>query len=274
VKADVVAAGNTGHAATPAPSGEAPAGVMSEAAPSAQDPAAVLPAAGAVARQELTRLQRTVARRMAESKATAPDFVLTIEVDMSEAVALRGQLKRVASEGQAVPSYNDLVIRAAALALRDFSVVNGSYRDGGFELHSRINIGMAVAAEDALVVPTVFDADQKALGQIAAETRALAERVREGTVTPPELSGGTFTVSNLGMFGIRRFAAIINPPQAAILAVGEMVRAPVVRDGEIRVATVMELTLSCDHRILYGAVAAQFLGAIRERLERPLSLAL
>jgi pyruvate dehydrogenase E2 component (dihydrolipoamide acetyltransferase) len=228
---------------------------------------------GDVEQVELTRLQRTVARRMAESKATAPDFVMTVEVDMEDAVQLRGQLKAAAGDGPA-PSFNDFVIKASALALRDFPRANGAYRDGQFELYSRVNIGVAVAGQDALVVPTVFDADKKSLGVIAEESRRLAERVREGKITPPELSAGTFTISNLGMYGIRRFVAVINPPQAAILAVGELTPRPVVRDGEIVARAMMELTLSCDHRILYGSDAAEFLGRIRENLETPLRLVL
>jgi pyruvate dehydrogenase E2 component (dihydrolipoamide acetyltransferase) len=228
---------------------------------------------GEVTHQDLTRLQQTVARRMAESKATAPDFVITVEVDMDAAVELRKQLKAAAGDDPA-PSFNDFVIKASALALRDFPRANGAYRDGRFELYDRVNVGVAVAGQDALVVPTLFDADRKGLGTIARESRVLAERVRKGAITPPELSAGTFTVSNLGMYGIKRFVAVINPPQAAILAVGEMTPRPVVRDGEVRVSTVMELTLSCDHRILYGADAAQFLARIREYLENPLKLAL
>jgi pyruvate dehydrogenase E2 component (dihydrolipoamide acetyltransferase) len=223
--------------------------------------------------EDLTRLQQTVARRMAESKATAPEFVMTCEVDMEEAVAFRGQLKAAAGEDPA-PSFNDFVVKASALALREFPRANGAYRDGKFELYSRVNVGIAVAGQDALIVPTVFDADRKSLGEIARDARTVAERVRAGAITPPELSSGTFTVSNLGMFGIARFVAVINPPQAAILAVGEMQPRPVVRDGEIVVRPIMELTLACDHRILYGADAAKFLGRIRERLENPLSLAL
>ena len=222
---------------------------------------------------ELTRLQRTVARRMAESKATAPDFVITLEVDMEEAVEFRKQLKAAAGDSPA-PSFNDFVVKASALALRDFPRANGAYKDGKFELYSRVNVGVAVAGLDALVVPTVFDADRKSLGQIARESRALAERVRAGKITPPELSGGTFTVSNLGMYGIKRFVAVINPPQAAILAVGELTPRPVVHDGEIVPRHILELTLSCDHRILYGSDAAEFLARIREYLEQPLRLAL
>jgi len=228
---------------------------------------------GETAVEDLTRLQQTIARRMAESKATAPEFVITCEVDMEEAVGFRKQLKAAAGDSPA-PSFNDFVVKASALALREFPRANGAYRDGKFELYSRINVGIAVAGQDALIVPTIFDADRKSLGEISRDARALAERVRAGQVTPPELSSGTFSVSNLGMFGIKRFTAVINPPQAAILAVGEMTPRPVVRDGEIAVRSILELTLTCDHRILYGADAAQFLGRIRERLENPLSLAL
>jgi pyruvate dehydrogenase E2 component (dihydrolipoamide acetyltransferase) len=228
---------------------------------------------GEVSHQELTRLQQTVARRMAESKATAPDFTIALEVDMEAAVELRAQLKTAAGDAPA-PSYNDFVVKAAALALREFPRANGAYRDGRFELYSRVNVGIAVAGQDALVVPTVFDADQKSLGAIAREARALAERVRSGAITPPELSAGTFTVSNIGMYGIRRFTPVINPPQAAILAVGELAQRPVVRDGEVVVRHVFELTLVSDHRILYGAEAAAFLARIRELLEQPLRLAL
>jgi pyruvate dehydrogenase E2 component (dihydrolipoamide acetyltransferase) len=173
-----------------------------------------------------------------------------------------------------------MVVKACALALRDHPRANGSYRDGRFELHSRVNVGVAVAvdAEDplhsALVVPTVFDADTKALGEIARETRALVTRVRDGSITPPELSGGTFTVSNLGMFGIRDFTAIINPPQAAILAVGALDLRPVARKRKVSPRHTMTVTLSCDHRILFGADAALFLTRVRELLEEPAALTL
>jgi pyruvate dehydrogenase E2 component (dihydrolipoamide acetyltransferase) len=166
-----------------------------------------------------------------------------------------------------------MVVKACALALREFPRANGSYRDAKFELYGRINVGVAVAAPDALVVPTVFDADRKSLREIARETRALAERVRAGAITPPEISGGTFTVSNLGMFGVTDFTAVINPPQAAILAVGALAPRAVVRDGELVARHTMNVTLACDHRILYGADAAQFLARIRALLERPLALA-
>jgi pyruvate dehydrogenase E2 component (dihydrolipoamide acetyltransferase) len=174
-----------------------------------------------------------------------------------------------------VPSFNDMVVKAAASALREFPRVNGAYRDGKFELYENVNVGIAVAAQDALVVPTVFDADKKSLGQIARDARQVIEKVKEKTVTPPELSGGTFTVSNLGMFGIEQFTAIINPPQAAILTVGKLAKQPAVDDkGKVVARDQMVLTLVCDHRILYGADGAQFLARVKELLEQPLSLAL
>jgi pyruvate dehydrogenase E2 component (dihydrolipoamide acetyltransferase) len=279
VKADVEAAAKGDGMKVEAPAPAEPEAPAPEAEEERKAPPPVVSGdaqtgKGETTTQDLTRLQQTVARRMAESKATAPDFVLNIDVDMEEAVDLRKRLKAAAAEGQPVPSFNDFVVKAAALALVDFPRANGAYRDGKFELYSRVNVGVAVAGQDALVVPTVFDADRKSLGQIAKESRALAERVRAGAITPPELSSGTFTVSNLGMFGIQSFVAVINPPQAAILAVGAMQPTPVVRDGEVVVRNIMRLTLACDHRILYGADAAEFLGRIRERLENPLQLAL
>ena len=224
--------------------------------------------------EELSKLQATIARRMAESKATAPHFYLQAEVDMGRAVEARGRLKAAAREGEVVPSFNDMVVKACALALREYPRANGAYRDGRFELYSRVNVGVAVATPDALVVPTVFDADRKGLRQIASDSRALAQRVRDGQITPPELSGATFTVSNLGMYGIDSFSAVINPPQAALLAVGAIRERPVVRDGELTSSHMMAVNLACDHRILYGAPAAEFLARIRSLLEEPLSLAL
>ncbi|HEX3292685.1 MAG TPA: dihydrolipoamide acetyltransferase family protein [Solirubrobacterales bacterium] len=280
VKADVERALDSGAAAPAAPAASpAPA---APAAPAAA-PAGPTPgvsekpetAKGQVEVVELTKLQQTVARRMAESKATAPHFYLQAEIDMTSAVDGRAKLKASAREGEVVPTFNDMVVKACALALREYPRANGAYRDGKIELYSRINVGVAVAAQDALVVPTVFDADQKGLRRIAAETRALAARVRDGSITPPELSGGTFTVSNLGMYGISNFSAVINTPQAGILAVGEVKAKPVVSDsGEIEARRLMGVTLACDHRILYGADGAEFLARVRELLEEPLGLAL
>jgi pyruvate dehydrogenase E2 component (dihydrolipoamide acetyltransferase) len=224
--------------------------------------------------RELNKLQQTIARRMAESKATAPHFYLTIEIDMGKAVEARAALKEAAPEGGVVPSFNDMVVKACAIALREFPKANGIYRDGRFELYSRVNVGVAVAAPEALVVPTIFDADRKGLRQIATESRAVAARVRDGSVTPPELSGGTFTVTNLGMFGVDAFDAVINMGQAAILSVGAIRDAPVVRDGQVMPGKLMKATIACDHRILYGAEGAEFLARVKALLEEPVALAL
>lgn len=301
VKADVEASSDARIASVPptseptAPTEPAPAATTTSepAAPTEPTIAAATPptvgelasAKGETSIVELSRTQRTIARRMAESKATIPEFTLGLEVDMQRCVELRTELKRLAhapaSDGARTPTYNDMVVKACALALREHPRANGSYRDGRFELHDRVNVGVAVAvdAEDALhsalVVPTIFDADSKSLGEIARETHALAERVRDGSITPPELSGTTFTVSNLGMYGIESFTAIVNPPQAAILAVGSVApRAAVSNDGDLVARHTMTVTLSCDHRILYGADAALFLARIRELLQEPTALAL
>jgi pyruvate dehydrogenase E2 component (dihydrolipoamide acetyltransferase) len=229
-------------------------------------------ARGQVETQELSRLQKTVTRRMAESKATAPDYTLHMEVDLGLCVELRKRLKEVEDPA---PSFNDMVVKACANALRENPRVNGAYRDGRFELYSRVNVGVAVAAQDTLVVPTIHDADKKSLGEIARQARALIAKVRDGKITPPEVSGGTFTVSNLGMYGVDSFSAVINPPQAALLTVGALTKRPVVDDGgRIVAGDRMTLSLVCDHRILYGADGAQFLARVRELLEQPLALAL
>jgi pyruvate dehydrogenase E2 component (dihydrolipoyllysine-residue acetyltransferase) len=281
VKADVErAASSAGDAVAGVPhSGgrrEAASEHMGEAAAAgpAAETASPETAKGQVTYEEPSKLQATIARRMAESKATAPHFYLRAVVDMSRVVEGRRMVKEAADEGDVVPSFNDMVVKACALALREHPRANGAYRDGRFELYSRVNVGVAVAAKDALIVPTVFDADRKGLRQIASESRALAQRVRDGQITPPELSGATFTVSNLGMYGIEGFSAVINPPQAAILAVGAIEERPVARDGQITSAHLMSVDLACDHRILYGAPAAEFLARIRALLEEPLSLAL
>ncbi|MGI8462177.1 MAG: dihydrolipoamide acetyltransferase family protein [Solirubrobacterales bacterium] len=267
VKADVERAGTEG-AVPPVPSG-APAAPTTGARERPET------AKGSVEVIELTKLQTAVARRMAESKATAPHFYLQAEVDMTKAVEARTALKAIAAEGERVPTFNDMVVKACALALRAFPRANGAYRDGRIELYSRVNVGVAVAAQDALVVPTVFDADLKGLRQIGEETRSLASRVRDGTITPPELSGGTFTVSNLGMFGITNFHAVINPPQAGILAVGALERVPAFGEaGEVLARDKMGVTLACDHRILYGADGAEFVRRISNLLSEPLALAL
>jgi pyruvate dehydrogenase E2 component (dihydrolipoamide acetyltransferase) len=251
-------------------SGSGPGGRIVKADIAKQAPARG--AKGVVTTVQPSRTQVQIAQRMAESKATIPDFTLHVEVAMEQAVELRTQLRKAARGGDAVPSYNDMVVKACAVALRENPRANAAYRDGAFELYERVNVGIAVAAHDSLVVPTVFDADRKSLVEIAREARVLAERVRSREVTPAELSGGTFTVSNLGMYGVTGFAAIINPPQAAILSVGELREVPVVRDGQVVPGSRMSIALTCDHRILYGAPAAEFLARIRQLLEQPIYL--
>lgn len=214
-----------------------------------------------------TPTQRTIAQRMAESRSTIPEFTVEIEVRMDAAARLRSDL--AAGHADPVPSFNDLVVAAVARALREHPGLNGGYGDGGTVRWSRVNVGIAVDVEDALLVPTIHDADRKSVFEIARASRRLANRARARTLTAEELSDGTFTVSNLGMLGARRFTAVINPPQAAILAVGEVAERPVAEGGAIVAGLTMEMSLSCDHRVVYGAEAARFLARVRDVLERP-----
>lgn len=218
---------------------------------------------------ELTRTQQLIARRMSESKATIPHFYLRTVIDMDRAVEVRTAFKQEAVENETVPSLNDFVVKAVAIALRRHPRANAAFRDGHFELYPKVNVGIAVATEGALTVPVIRDADHLTLTEISEETRKLAGRVRSGEITPPELAGGTFTVSNLGMFGVTGFDAVINPGQAGILSVGEVAKRPVVTDEGVGSAHQMEVTLACDHRILYGADGAEFLASIRTNLEEP-----
>jgi pyruvate dehydrogenase E2 component (dihydrolipoamide acetyltransferase) len=227
-------------------------------------------AKGTVERHPLSSTQATIARRMLESKATMPEFTVTTDVDVEAAVELRDQIR--ADGVERAPSLGDFVIRASALALREHPRVNGSFHNGELEIYSRVNIGIAVSAEGALFVPTLFDVDGKSLSAIAGEVRALAKRARAGLLTPAEVGGATFTVSNLGMYGVTHFTAVLNPPQAAILAVGSAEQRAVVHDGQIVARRRMTMTLSCDHRILYGADAAAFLASVRANLEHPMRL--
>jgi pyruvate dehydrogenase E2 component (dihydrolipoamide acetyltransferase) len=257
-------------ASSPATAPAAPEPVAADAPAAAPAPSAAESAKGTTTTQDASRIQQLIARRMAEAKATMPEFTLTTDVDMDAAVELRASLKEL-GDGKP-PSYNDFVIKACALALVRHPKANGSYRDTGFELYSRVNIGMAVAAGDALLVPTIFDADKKSVGEIARTTRDLAGKAREGTLTPPELAGGTFSVSNLGMFGVTQFTAVLNPPQAAILAVGRIADRVLAVDGQPAVRPALTLTLSCDHRVVDGARGASFLDALAETIEEPASL--
>jgi pyruvate dehydrogenase E2 component (dihydrolipoamide acetyltransferase) len=220
-----------------------------------------------------TRLQRTIARRMAESKPGAPHFYLERDVDVTALIGLRKELVAASPEGRG-PSVNDLIIRAVALAAAERPDAISRFDGDARVAASGVHVGVAVAVPGGLMVPVVRDADTKRVAQLAAEVGDLARRCRDGTITPPELEGSVITISNLGMFGIDRFAAVINPPEAAILAVGRAKPTAVVLDGEIQVRDVMTVTLSVDHRTLYGAEAATFLGRIAELLEHPGALVL
>ncbi len=218
---------------------------------------------------ELTPTQATIARRIVESATTVPVFTVSTDIDMSTIGALRREAR---DRLEAVPSINDFVVKAVAAVLRELPRFNASWADGKIACHSRINVGVAVATEDALLVPVVFDADRKSIAEIAVETRRLADAARRRALGPEDMSDGTFTVSNLGMFGTRSFHAIIDLPQVAILAVGAVRRAPVEDGGGVTFRDVMTVTLTCDHRVVYGADGAQFLSRLRELLERPLTL--
>ena len=256
------------------PGGRITAEDVEQAAARAGATADADPAAGKgdVRIHELTPTQATIARRMVESATTVPVFTVSADVDVSLVAALRAGAQE---EGGDVPSLNDFVVKAAARTLRELPRFNASYVDCKLELYSRVNVGVAVATADALLVPVVLDADRKSLVQIAGETRRLADAARRRALAPDEMRHGTFTVSNLGMFGVRSFTAIIDPPQTAILAVGGARREPF-EAGPDRVAfrDVMTVTLACDHRVVYGADGARFLSRLRELLERPLALTL
>jgi pyruvate dehydrogenase E2 component (dihydrolipoamide acetyltransferase) len=219
----------------------------------------------------LNRMRKTIARRMTESKATAPHFYVTTEINMDEAMKMREQLNGLAPEAERI-SINDLVVAAAARTLARFPALNASYREDYLEMHTQVNIGIAVELEDGLIPPVLRDADKKPLKRIAAESKALAERARTNKLRSDDLGGGTFTVSNLGMFDVDEFIAIINPPEAAILAVGAVTRRPVAAAGEVRIAPLMKTTLSVDHRVADGAQAGRFMQEFKKLLENPATL--
>ena len=254
-------------AAAPARPEAAPAPAGAPAAPTA--PAA--PSDG-VESVPLTRMRATIARRMTESKSTIPHIYISAEVDMTEALQWRKRLNdTAAAEGYKV-TVNDMVIRAAALALTKFPNLNASFMGDHVDQHRDINISIAVALKEGLIAPVVRNADQKAIGRISREAADLASRAREGKLQPREFEGGTFTVSNLGPFGVDTFISIITLPQAAALAVGSSAQKAVVVDGQIVIRDRMNVTLSVDHRVSDGADAAQYLGELRRLLENPLAL--
>ncbi len=281
VKRDVEAAleGRAPVAAPAAPAERSPNRAPDRAPRPAPTPAAPRPATEGEGYEAvpITQMRKTIARRLAESKFTAPHFYLTREIDMARAVEVRGQLNATAeAQGLGKISFNDLVTKACAVALRQHPTVNASYleAEGEIRRHRAVNVAVAVAVDEGLLTPVVRDADRKGLAQIAEETKALAARARDKTIQPAEWEGSTFTTSNLGMFGIEAFTAIINPPNACILAVGAIRDVPVVEGGAVVPGKRMTLTLSCDHRVVDGATGAQFLADVARFLEEPMNLLL
>jgi len=246
-----------------APAQQAPSGAKPAAAPAAP--------AGQVSFEEVpvSQMRKVIAKRLAESKFTAPHFYLTMAINMDKAVASRASLNEVSP---AKISFNDMVLKACALALKQHPKVNSSWLGDKIRINHHVSIGVAVAVEEGLLVPVVRFADTKSLSQIAAEVKTLAQKAKDKKLQPSEWEGNTFTISNLGMFGIEEFTAIINPPDACILAIGAINQTPVVKDGKIEVANIMKVTLSCDHRVVDGATGSAFLQTLQGLLEEPLRM--
>ena len=220
--------------------------------------------------QPLSSMRKTIARRLSESLFTAPHFYLTMEINMDKAVELRPKLNEVAAPIKI--SFNDLVVKAVAVSLRKHPVINSSWMTDFIRQNNHINVGVAVAVGQSLFVPVIRHADMKSLGQISTEVRELAGKAKDNKLQLPEMQGSTFTISNLGMFDIEEFTAIINPPDSCILAVGSIIQKPIVKNGEIAVGNMMKVTLSCDHRVVDGATGAQFLQTLKGILEDPIRL--
>lgn len=214
----------------------------------------------------VSQMRKTIARRLGESKFSSPHFYLTIEINMDNSIQARNAIN---ANLPIKISFNDFVMKAAAAALRKHPAINSSWLGDKITYHQEINIGVAVAVEDGLLVPVINNTDLKSLSQINQEVKELAGKAKSKKLTPQEMQGNTFTVSNLGMFDIEEFTAIINPPDACILAVGSIIKKPIVKDDQIRVGSMMKVTLSCDHRVVDGATGAQFLQTFKAMLENP-----
>ncbi len=280
VRRDVEEFLSSGAQVAPQPAVQAPAAarapvqptaapVQPAPAPAAQQPAPQAQPRPGTRREPLSRLRQTIGRRLAQSKVQAPHYYVTVAIDMGAAMALRKQLN--AMEGVKI-SVNDMVVKACALALKQYPALNATFAEDSIDYFEAINISIAVATDNGLLAPAVTDVDKKSLGVLAAESRELIERTRSGKATPDELQRGTFTVSNLGMYDVESFVAIINPPQAAIVAIGAATETPVVKDGQVVIAPIMKATISADHRISDGVVGAQYLQAVRTLLEEPMRL--
>ncbi|HEY0154373.1 MAG TPA: pyruvate dehydrogenase complex dihydrolipoamide acetyltransferase [Longimicrobium sp.] len=240
-----------------------------QAAAPAPQPQAAAPAAGG-RDVPVSQMRKAIAKRLSMSSGPVPHFYLTVEIDMGEAMKMRGRInERFAADGVKV-SPNDLVIRAVAGALRRHPWVNASWQGDTIRMNDRVNIGVAVAVEEGLITPVIFDADRKGVAEISREVKELAGRAREKKLKPEEYTGSTFSISNLGMFGIEEFTAVLNPPEAAILAIGASVDKVVAVDGEMQIRPRMRVTLTCDHRVIDGATGAEFLRTFKSYLEDPL----
>lgn len=271
VKIDIEAAiaGGGATVAAPAPTA-APTTVAPAAAPTTAER---LPYEPEFELEALSTMRKTIARRLTESKQQVPHFYLTVDCEIDALLALRKTLNDKA-DGAYKLSVNDLVIKAAAIALRRVPKANASWTDEGIKHYKSADISVAVAIEGGLITPVVRQADNKGLETISSEMKELSGRARDGKLAPEEFQGGTFSISNLGMYGIKEFSAVINPPQACILAVGAGSQRPVVKDGELAVATVMSCTLSVDHRAVDGAIGSEYLSAFKGLIEDPLSMLL
>ena len=269
VERDVRAAMERGDAQADGRAAEVP-----EAAAAPQPAAAAPEPTGAPGTElvEPTRMQRIIGERMTQSKQQVPHYYATVEVEMNELMALRKQLNGQLEEQGIKLSINDFVMKACAVALKDYPKLNALWTEGGIELHQQVNLAMAVALEAGLITPVIKDAANKTLSAISAASKDLATRAREGGLNPDEYQGGTFTLSNMGMFGVESFSAIINPPQAAIVAVSSIVQRAIFKDEEVVPVNIMKLTLSADHRISNGAEGAQYLAEVKRLLEHPMTL--
>ena len=235
-------------------------------------PVPVPPPPGAGEKVPLSRMRQQIARVTVRSKREIPHFYVSSEIDMSEAMALRRQLNESLEDQGVRVTVNDMIIAACVKALKQYPKFNATFAEDGVQMNPAINVGIAIAEEEGLIVPAIMDCGNKSLAEIAAASKDLAERSRNGTLHAQEYTGGTFSTSNLGMFDVSRFIAIIQPPQTAVLAVGSVAGRPVVRDDKVAIAEMMTATLSADHRVVDGAEGARFLGVVKQRLEQPLSL--
>ena len=280
VKADIDAALAGGPLSRPAPAAPAQAAPAPVVAPAAKPaPAPALAVAGGTPHKLVphTTMRKVIARRLTEAKQTIPHFYLTIDCEIDALLKLRADLNAKApekGEGAYKLSVNDFVIRAAALGLKKVPAANASWSDDGVLMYQQADISIAVAIPGGLITPIVRQAEGKGLAAISNEMRTLAGKARDGKLQPEEYQGGTFSISNLGMYGIKQFEAVINPPQGCILAVGAGEQRPVVKNGALAIATVMSCTLSVDHRVVDGAIGAEFLAALKKLIEDPITMLL